>query len=253
MPRELILSNGRLLVAFDGHFNMKDMYFPHLGSPNHIAYLGGEKGRIGFWVDGTFTWLDEPTWEIDLGYKSEAMHGILKGENKKAKLLIEGESAVHFRQNIYLLSLRVRNASTVPREVRVFFYHDFTLNESLLGDTGIYLPEEGAIMHYKKGLYFLIRGLAAGRGFYQYAVGNKRFRGAEGTWRDAEDGRLEGNPVHHGSVDSTVSFSLELGPGEEGEVEYWLVAGRSPDEVRRLNAFVLSRGVRTLLEESDLY
>ena len=32
--------------------------------------------------------------------------------------------------------------------------------------------------------------------------------GAEGTWRDAEDGWLEGNPIAQGSVDSCISFQI---------------------------------------------
>jgi hypothetical protein len=41
-----------------------------------------------------------------------------------------------------------------------------------------------------------------------WAIGTKRVRGAEGTWRDAEDGVLGRNAISQGSVDATVGFNL---------------------------------------------
>jgi len=253
LPRELVLGNGRLLINFDGRFNMRDLYFPHLGGPNHIAHLGGEKGKIGFWVDHKFSWLEEKDWKLNIGYKPGTLNGRVEAVNRELQIGLEAENAVHFNLNVYLKRLYIRNLARNSREIRVFFYHDFTLKESSLGDTGIYLPDRGVLLHYKRGLYFLINGRAGDRGFYQYAVGNKRFRGAEGTWRDAEDGRLEGNPVHHGSVDSTVSFSLNLASNEEGVIDYWLVAGTGWEEVKKLDELVLTKGLSSLLAENEAY
>jgi len=36
------------------------------------------------------------------------------------------------------------------------------------------------------------------------------FRGAEGTWRDAEDGKLSDDAVADGSVDSTIGMHLNV-------------------------------------------
>jgi len=52
------------------------------------------------------------------------------------------------------------------------------------------------------------------QGIDQYATGVKEFHGLEGTWKDAEDGKLEGSPIAQGSVDSTLSFSIRIKPGE---------------------------------------
>ena len=35
MPRDLAISNGRLLVMFDRQYRIRDLYFPHVGKENH--------------------------------------------------------------------------------------------------------------------------------------------------------------------------------------------------------------------------
>jgi len=55
MPRDLPLSNGRLLVAFDREYRIRDIFFPHVGKENHAV---GHPFRFGLWVDGRFRWMD---------------------------------------------------------------------------------------------------------------------------------------------------------------------------------------------------
>jgi GH15 family glucan-1,4-alpha-glucosidase len=35
MPRDLPLGTSSLLVNFDAHYFLRDLYFPHIGSENH--------------------------------------------------------------------------------------------------------------------------------------------------------------------------------------------------------------------------
>jgi GH15 family glucan-1,4-alpha-glucosidase len=35
MPRDLPVGNGNLLVAFDDHYQIRDLYWPHVGQANH--------------------------------------------------------------------------------------------------------------------------------------------------------------------------------------------------------------------------
>ena len=109
------------------------------------------------------------------------------------------------------------------------------------------------VYHYKKGKYFLANGFSSAGGIYQYAIGTKRFKGAEGTWRDAEDGHLQGNPISQGSVDSTISFRMELPPKGKDIIYYWIVVGRNFQEVRRLNEYVLQRFPETILRSVEAY
>ncbi|CEP69414.1 Six-hairpin glycosidase [Moorella glycerini] len=250
MPRELALGNGRLLINFDAEFNMRDLYYPYVGWPNHI---GGERNRLGCWVDGHFSWLGSREWERQVGYEADTLVGHCRARHKDMELEININNAVHFQEDIYLARITVHNLAGRSREVRLFFYHDFTLNESPIGDTVTYLPDQKVLLHYKRGLYLLINGRAGANIFFQYATGNKRFRGAEGTWRDAEDGWLEGHPIHHGSVDSTFSFRLQLSAGERGEITYWIVAAENFTAAGELNNWVLSQGVKNLLAATAAY
>nr|HDM99867.1 hypothetical protein [Deltaproteobacteria bacterium] len=57
--------------------------------------------------------------------------------------------------------------------------------------------------------YFLASGLSInGDGISQYAVGQKGTTDREGTFRDAEDGVLSGNPIAQGKVDATCDSSI---------------------------------------------
>ncbi|MGI6332350.1 MAG: glycoside hydrolase family 15 protein, partial [Zhaonellaceae bacterium] len=86
-------------------------------------------------------------------------------------------------------------------------------------------------------------------GIFQFAVGTKRFGGAEGTWRDAEDGILEGNTIAQGSVDSTISFRLNLEPEEAKYIYYWVVVGATYSEIVDLNRYVLENTPEKLLRK----
>ena len=56
MPRDLPLGNGSLLVAFDQSYQIRDLYWPHVGQENHAL---GHPFRTGVWADGQFRWFDD--------------------------------------------------------------------------------------------------------------------------------------------------------------------------------------------------
>jgi glucoamylase len=51
MPRDILIGNGSLLVNFDQPYQLRDLYWPHVGRENHTA---GHPSRFGVWVDGQF-------------------------------------------------------------------------------------------------------------------------------------------------------------------------------------------------------
>ena len=110
-----------------------------------------------------------------------------------------------------------------------------------------------SIIHYKRNRYFLIGGSAQKKGLHQFATGYKEQPGREGTWRDAEDGLLEGNTIAQGSVDSAVSFELDLLPNSVGSVHYWIVCARSLKQVLDLTLKVKEIGAEQLLMETENY
>ena len=217
---------------------------------NHIL---GHKNGLGVWVEGEFDWVDSPGWKRSVGYEEESLVGISTAYSEQLGIALAIRDAVHFRDDVYLKVIRIANLRPSYREVRLFFTHDFCVDESDIGDTTFYDPGSDALVHYKRDKWFLMSGRAQDQGIFQYANGTKRFAGAEGTWRDAEDGWLEGNPIAQGSVDSCMSFRVELEPLGERTLHYWIAAGRDLEDVRRLHRRVRREGVEQLLESTRVY
>jgi GH15 family glucan-1,4-alpha-glucosidase len=66
-----------------------------------------------------------------------------------------------------------------------------------------------------------------------FATGLKDRGDCDGTWRDAEDGQLEGNPEARGSVDSVLGVELQLGAFRSVAAHSWVVAGNDIEAVYR--------------------
>lgn len=250
MPRPLVVGNGRLLINFDAGLTMRDLYYPRVGMLNHIS---GHRNAIGVWAENKLSWVDEPGWVRRLAYQSETLVTAAVAVHPQLQVELRVQDAVHFRDDVYLKRVEVINRARAAREIRLFFTHDFSIDQTDIGDTALYDLATDAVIHYKADKWFLISGRAGERGTYQYATGTKRFRGAEGTWRDAEDGKLDGNPIAQGSVDSTISFQMQLAPGGAQTVHYWIAVGHSFVAVRRLHESVRQEGVEALLAHSRAY
>src|SRR5437773_12514821 len=69
MPRDLPLSNGRLLVAFGRDYLIRDIYYPHVGKENHAT---GHPFRFGVWTEGKFSWIGSD-WQLDRRYAVDSM------------------------------------------------------------------------------------------------------------------------------------------------------------------------------------
>jgi oligosaccharide amylase len=250
MPRPLVIGNGKLLVNFDETLSMRDLYYPFVGELNHI---GGHYSRMGVWVNGLFSWCNEQGWEIELGYKDETLVTEVRAVNKKLGVKLVINDAIHQLETIYLKQVKIYNLTDKKKEMRLFFNHDLSINESDVGDTALYDPALKAIYHYKRHVYVLMNGQAGSEGLFQYSLGVKRFNHAEGTWRDAEDGVLEGNPVSQGSVDSTISFRQHInGLGQE-TVYYWICIGKNYNEIKRLNLYVQENQPQRLIKRVEVY
>lgn len=252
MPRDLPLGNGSLLVNFDSVYQLRDLYFPHVGNENHTS---GHPFRFGFWVDGVFRWIDDGAWTRDLRYEPDTLVTTVSLTHPDLPIEILSNDSVDFHENLYLRRVRLTNRSAKPIEVRCFFHHDFHIYENDVGDTAYYEPQRKVVFHYKDLRWFLINGYhdANNHGVDQFACGQKEVHGLQGTWRDAEDGVLSGNAVSQGSVDSTIGLHLPLAANASGELYYWIAAGETFDAVTETNQRVLERGPAVLLDRNRHY
>ncbi len=247
MPRDIPVGNGSLLVTFDEWYRIRDIYFPHVGKENHSE---GHPFRFGVWVDGHFSWISDEGWKRDLRYLPETLVTDVRLTNTRLGLELESNDVVDVHSNIFVRRLRVKNLAPKPREVRLFFHHDFYISETEVGDTAYFDPDTLSLIHYKGARYFLIN---TDTDIETFATGRKAFQGAEGTWRDAEDGKLEGRAITEGSVDSTIGRILLIGPGESEEMYYWIAAGTSYKEVAELDKEVRACEARHLIQRTADY
>lgn len=252
MPRELPLSNGRMLIAFDAAYQIVDVYYPHVGSENHSV---GHRFRVGAWVNGRFSWFDAPGWRRELRYQEDTLVTDVKLSNDALGIEITMQDAIDFVVNALVRKGEVRRISGGDAEVRLFFHNDFHLYGNDIGDTAYYDPQLDALIHYKDLRYFLTdcASSEAGEGMSQYACGLKEFEGREGTWKDAEDGLLSGNPIAQGSVDSVMGLNLVIPQGGSKPFYYLMAVGENYHEVERLHHFIRSRGVEHFITRTANY
>lgn len=250
MPREIVLGNGRLAVAIDRDMCIRDFYYPHVGLENHVV---GHKFLTGVWIDGSFSWVG-PRWEISMEYLPETLVSRSRLRHKDLDVLLEVNDAVHSSLDIFLRKAAICNHGANRQRIRLFFTQDFHIYGDNVGDTVMYDSILNSIVHFKRKRYFLASGNTSQRGsIFQIATGHKETSGLEGTWRDAEDGVLSGNPIAQGSVDSVISFEIELDPGSKGMVYYWIAAGCSLEEAKSLDSHAKKIGVEQLLLETENY
>ncbi len=246
--RDIPVGNGSLLVNFDDKYQIRDIYFPHVGQENHTE---GFPFRFGVWADGAFSWIFSDDWTRDLRYKPETLVTDVKLANEKLGLEIVSNDTVASHENIFLRRVTVSNLLDKPREIRVFLHHDFRIYEKKVGDTAFYDPESFALVHYEKHRYFLINTQPH---FDVFTTGRKAFQESEGTWRDAEDGVLSGGAaITEGSVDSTIGIHLNLAAQETKEFYYWICAATSHDEVCLLNTHILEQTPQKFLSYTENY
>lgn len=251
MPRDLPLGNGVLQVNFDLNHQVVDLYYPYVGGENHAL---GHPFRIGIWAAGRFSWISDPSWRRTLLYHPETLVTDCTLEHPDLGIRLRLAECVDFHVNAFVRRVAVANLAPTPREVRVFFHHDFHIRGTEIGDTAYFDPNSRGLFHYKGPRWFHANVLTTGGpGWHQYATGIKEWANREGTWRDAEDGVLGMNPIAQGSVDSTGGVTLAVAGGGEEVFHYWLLAGDTYEDLRRLNRLVLVRGPDALLRRTADY
>ncbi len=251
MPRDIPVGNGDLLITFDHLYRVRDLYFPRVGKHNHTA---GHVQRFGVWADGQFAWIEDEGWERELRYKADTLVTDVRLVHEGLGLEITCHDAVDFHEPVFFRQMAVRDLRNKTRDVRLFFHTDLSINGSSVGDTANYDPTTHAVVMYKDDAYFLINACDKQKcGIDHWAIGAKRVGGAEGTWRDAEDGQLGRNAISQGSVDSTVGFNLQVPPGGEATVTSWIACGHSYDDVKKLNDRIWTKGADKMLGRTEAY
>ena len=123
MPKDIPVGNGNLLLNFDLHYRIRDVYYPWVGQENHG---GGNEFRFGIWADGRFSWMG-PEWDIDLRYRDDTLVTQVSLVNVALGLELRCQDAVDVNLNVYVRLIEVIDLEDRARDVRLFFAHDFRL------------------------------------------------------------------------------------------------------------------------------
>jgi len=238
MSKLVNLGNGNVLIGLDKHGQVKDFYFHFAGLENHV----GEKlvHKVGLFVEDNFSWLDDGAWNIEVGTEKDTMASKIVAKNSHLGIEINFCDVVYNEKNIFIREVTVKNTFDRNRKVKLYFNQQFNIAQTHIGDTAYYDPRGNVIVHYKGRRAFLINAYGT-EYFDEYSVGLLGIEGKDGTYKDAEDGKLSGNAIEHGQVDSVIGMQFNLSPKSEKKVYYWITIAKSIDKAKRLNELVVSR------------
>jgi len=204
MPRNLVVGNGNLLINFDTHYHIRDIYYPYVGKENHA---GGCVSRTGIWVDGRFAWIDSPEWQKEMTYESGSLVTRVIAANSALGLTLTFSDFVDFDSDIFMRRVDITNHRDYPRDVRLFFHYELQILGSKIGDTIYYHPGLSALVMYKERRYFLAGGQVNGSvGIDDWTTGSTGAEDKLSAWRDAEDGQLGKVPITCGFAEGVIGL-----------------------------------------------
>lgn len=239
-----LAGNGSVLLTVNDAGEWNDLFFPYPGQFQHLREM-----RLGLYdVDRrSFHWL-RPGNGFSLEVPPSVVGGFPTTVWSGHGLSLSVEEIVHPNHDLVLRIFRFRSPET--RHLRLFSYQSFKIAESLYQETAYVDTETSSLVHYKRGFYFEFFGDPV----FDHAVcGEHTLKGLQGSYVDAEDGRLEGRPIAHGAADSVMQWNVELAPDTEATVRLFLAIGRGGPTVHKLRDDVRARGPKRFEKESKAY
>lgn len=240
-----------MMIGLDLSGQVYDVYYPFIGLENHTA--GNLKHKIGVYVDGHISWVDDGSWKIEVHGMNDTMASAISATNDEKKVELHFEDVVYNEKNIFIRKVTVRNLHTSKRTIKLYMNHQFEIYEAHRGDTALYDPKHKVLIHYKGRRVFLFNADHDAIGIDDFSVGLLGIEGKEGTYKDAEDGKLEQNPIEHGFVDSVAGFTCEVKGSSDYTMYYWMAVGKSLDEAYELNMYVLEKTPAYLIQTTQNY
>lgn len=253
MARPIVLSNGEMHVGLNRYGLVHDFYYPYVGQENHTA-AKQLRHRVGVWVDGQLSWLDDTSWEMKVAYHDDVLVSRITATHPSLQVAVEFDDFVDSSSNAFVRNIHVINHADQERQIKLYLHQVFVISDSYGSDTVQYLPDEDAILHYKGHRSFIVSAAHHdGRPIDQYSVGLFGIEGHDGTYRDAEDGELSGNLVEHGRVDSVVGLVFTIKAHSSARCSYWIAAGKTLHEARHIHHHIQENGALHYLLQTTLY
>ncbi len=253
MGRPVFLSNGSMMVGLNEQGLVHDFYYPYIGLDN-LTTARSAHHKIGVWVDGSFSWVDDGTWDISVDFEDTALVSVIVMKHAALQVTLHCTDFVDSELNVFARSIKVENSAEAKREVRLFMHQVWQISRAGRADTALFVPDEPYILDYKGRCCLLVYGQhQSGSPFDQFAIGSYGIESKEGTFKDAEDGELSGNPVEHGGVDSVIRFVLQIDAGAQQGVEYWTIAADSQYMAETYQEAIKRDGLATRLAKTRTF
>ena len=263
MPRDIPVGNGQMLVTFDQHYQIRDLFFPHVGQENHA---GGGPCRFGVWSTlkprehgepdrrkARLYWTNQG-WTVKLRYQPDTLATDVTLTHPDEAVELRCCDVVDFHRPMLVRRIEVRNLADYARDIHLFHHHDFNMYGTKVGDTAYFDPQLRCLIHYRSNRYIMATWHADGeQRIDEYATGTAGFQGAEGTWRDAEDGQLSNNAIAQGAVDSTMMVQLHIAPHGKSVVYMVIGAGKSHQDIQDLHHFLHREGPQGVIDRTMAY
>lgn len=224
----LLTGNGRVLLTLNGDGEWSQLFHPYAGQFQHLR-----ENRLGVFDASSeeFHWLRrEEGFEVHQGYPEGGNTCLTRFEGHE--LEVEVRDHVHPNHDLVVRTIQAKADS--ERELRLFSYHSLTILQSMYQDTAYFDEAAHSVMHYKRAHYF---EFFSDPSFDDCGCGEHTLKGLQGSWVDAEDGKLEGRRISHGAADSILQWNVRAGPQGSPTVRLFLAIGRSPQETSRLRGF----------------
>ncbi len=239
-----LTGNGRLLLTVNENGDWNELFYPYPGQFQQLR-----EARLGVYdiPAQRFAWLrrgngyeihQEPSGPGHLPESTWTGHGLRIGVRDH----------VHPNHDLVARVLRVR--ADPARPIRLFAYHAFQIAESMYQDTAYVDPTTASLVHYKRGYFF---EFFSDPPVTRAVCGEHTLKGLQGTYVDAEDGRLEGRSVAHGAADSVQQWDLEPSADHEAVVRLFLAVGRSLPAVHQIREYVTDGGFARFVRESEAF
>src|SRR6185312_3876656 len=198
-------------------------------------------------------------------------------DHRELRLAMYCNDVVDFHRPIMIRKIKVKNLADHARTVKLMHHQDFNMFGTKVGDTAYYDPELKSIVHYRAKRYLSVtffdspensgavsndsngvsREAASGETWNpridEFACGTSGFHGAEGTWRDAEDGHLQGNAIAQGAVDTNIAHHVNVSAEGEKAVYRVIVAGESRDELIEQHKWITKMGPQGVIDRTTSY
>lgn len=255
MARPIVLSNGRMLVGLNEKGLVQDFYFPYVGQSN-MTNARQVEHKIGLYIDGHFSWIDDEAWEIKYTIQEDALVGLTSYINSNLGVELKVKSFIDSYDDAFCRRIEIINNNSCSIKARLFLHQVFQISANGRADTAMYVPSKHPYILTYRGNTALAVSMksSSGGSFSQYAVGVYDRNNDQGTYKDAEDGELSCNPVEHGSVDSIISSEVEILANSSDFVDYWVcLSSKNYHDATKQHRNIARTGVLDMLKRTEEY